>query len=378
MTKNRMGGPKDSQFIGQDEEGLMRNDDHPDQQKLDQYLAEARENNTRIATAQAVKHYRKVYKGPIPCTAHDLALYLSHFGEKLKVATLEQRRSLIGQWHERNYGINPNNSRVVTETMRAIRKMHNEPQGKANALPLDTLERTVNFLSEKRNCTECEKDRQWRRYSRDRAMLLSAFWFGLRGSELVNIRLSHLKFNWQIDPPTLTLMVPTSKGDRNSVGRETTLEAMPKNCPIHAISDWLEDRFDGLDPSSESLKSQYVFSKVDRWGAVWSEGLRSNSINKILDRVFKEAGQNGVPISEHFSSHSMRRGIANWVMNNGASWSELMDWVGWKDVRSARKYVNSKKSLPTLLMARNQAQNQQASIGKPTEQNLEGGGSQND
>ena len=339
---------------GLEDEGSSHSPGHPDQSKLNKYLEAARSTNTEIATANAIKHYREVYKGPFPCTPHDLSLYLSHYAGTLKVATLEQRRSLIGKWHEEMTGSNPNKSKLVLETMRGIRKFHNASQKQANALPLDTLRETVSFLADKRNRQEGAANREWRRYSRDRAMLLTAFWFGLRGSELVNIRLSHLTFDWRSHPPKLTVMIPTSKADRSSSGREVTLVALSELCPIYAISEWIEDRFGGLDIGSETIKDQFLFSKVDRWGAVWSDGLNSNSINKILKRVFDEARENGAHIPEHFSSHSMRRGVSDWLIDQGASWSQLMHWVGWRDVRSARKYVDSKESLPSIFMDNNQ------------------------
>jgi len=50
----------------------------------------------------------------------------------------------------------------------------------------------------------------------------------------------------------------------------------------------------------------------------------------------------------------MRRGVSDWLIDQGASWSQLMHWVGWRDVRSARKYVDSKESLPSIFMDNNQ------------------------
>src|SRR5690606_13713217 len=216
-----------------------------------------------------------------------------HYAGTLKVATLEQRRSLIGKWHEEMTGSNPNKSKLVLETMRGIRKFHNASQKQANALPLDTLRETVSFLADKRNRQEGAANREWRRYSRDRAMLLTAFWFGLRGSELVNIRLSHLTFDWSSHPPKLTMMIPTSKTDRSSSERDVTLVDLFELWRICVISVWFERRFGGLDIGSESINDQLLFSTVARWGAVWSDGLISNSINKILKKVFAEARENG-------------------------------------------------------------------------------------
>jgi integrase len=158
--------------------------------KLDQYLKAAVSENTKLATAKALKHYRKVYRGPLPCTDREMALYLSHFAGELKISTLEQRRSLIGKWHEREYGFNPNNSDLVSQTMRGIRATHNSARKQAKAIPVTILNRLVSALDAKRQSLREEGDKRWVRYSRDMAMVLTAFWFGLRSSELVSIRVS--------------------------------------------------------------------------------------------------------------------------------------------------------------------------------------------
>jgi integrase len=316
--------------------------------KLNQYLEAAVSDNTKLATEKALKHYRKVYRGPLPCSDREMALYLSHFAGVLKISTLEQRRSLIGKWHEREYGFNPNNSDLVSQTMRGIRATHNSARKQAKAMPVTILDRLVSALSEKRDTLREQGDQRWVRYSRDMAMVLTAFWFGLRSSELVSIRIRDVTMNWDARPPRLDLYIPKSKGDRQARGRSVGMEELPNLCPMHAIRDWLEDRSGGVDVKSSQENEDYLFSKVDRWGAVWPKPLHANSTNKLLKRLLEES-EVGV---EDYSSHSLRRGIANWVIDSGASLNELMDWVGWSDLRSAKRYVDEKGSLPNRLMAR--------------------------
>jgi len=79
-----------------------------------------------------------------------MALYLSHFVGVLKISTLEQRRSLIGKWHERGYGFNPNSSDLVSQTMRGIRTTHNSARKQAKAMPVTILSRLVSALDAKR------------------------------------------------------------------------------------------------------------------------------------------------------------------------------------------------------------------------------------
>jgi len=152
-------------------------------------------------------------------------------------------------------------------------------------------------------------------------MVLTAFWFGLRSSELVSIKVRDVTMNWDARQPRLDLYIPKSKGDRQARGRSMGMEELTNLCPMHAIRDWLEDRSSGVDVKSSEENDDYLFSKVDRWGAVWSEPLHANSINKLLKRLLEGSGV-GV---EEYSSHSLRRGIANWAIDSGASLNELMD-----------------------------------------------------
>lgn len=46
----------------------------------------------------------------------------------------------------------------------------------------------------------------------------------------------------------------------------------------------------------------------------------------------------------------MRRGLANWMLDEGGKMKDLMDWIGWNDTRSALRYVDARESAPTSLM----------------------------
>jgi hypothetical protein len=77
---------------------------------------------------------------------------------------------------------------------------------------------------------------------------------------------------------------------------------------------------------------------IDRWGRLSNEGLHAGSFVPLLRALFRAAG---VPAPESYSSHSLRRGFANWANSNGWDVKMLMEYVGWKDVRSAMRYVDA-------------------------------------
>jgi integrase len=61
-------------------------------------------------------------------------------------------------------------------------------------------------------------------------------------------------------------------------------------------------------------------------------------LNAILKTLWKNAG---LIDADRYSSHSMRRSFADW--NNSRQWDlkSLMDYVGWRDTKSALRYLDS-------------------------------------
>ena len=49
----------------------------------------------------------------------------------------------------------------------------------------------------------------------------------------------------------------------------------------------------------------------------------------------------GIAAPESYSSHSLRRGFATWANGNGWDVKSLMEYVGWKDMKSAMRYIDS-------------------------------------
>merc|ERR1712137_283679 len=91
-----------------------------------------------------------------------------------------------------------------------------------------------------------------------------------------------------------------------------------------------------------------VFRKIDRWGKIHENAISTGSIPAILRRVLF---QSNIPNSKEFSSHSLRRGFAHWANQQGWSLNELMQFVGWKDIQSAMRYLNHSEAFPNRITA---------------------------
>lgn len=119
-----------------------------------------------------------------------------------------------------------------------------------------------------------------------------------------------------------------SKNDRQLLGRTFRVPALTHLCPVAAYEDWL---------TLSGLTRGPVFRAIDRWGSISNHELHQNSLIPLLRRLFTRAG---LSMADEFSSHSLRRGFAGWATDNGWDLKTLMEYVGWKDVKSAMKYID--------------------------------------
>ena len=95
------------------------------------------------------------------------------------------------------------------------------------------------------------------------------------------------------------------------------------------IKDWI---------SNAALTEGLVFRRIDRWGRVGEKQLHRDSITALLRELFR---QSGLSEPDRYSSHSLRRGFAAWANANRWDVKSLMEYVGWKDVQSALRYLDA-------------------------------------
>ena len=163
-------------------------------------------------------------------------------------------------------------------------------------------------------------------------MLLIGFWRGFRGDELARLRVEHIQAQ---AGGGMQLYLPQSKGDRQGRGVTHRMPALKALCPVQAYLEWL--RVAGIAQGP-------VFRKLDRWGNLSEAPLNSASLIVLLRRIFEGAG---LP-ADSYSAHSLRRGFATWASSNGWDTKALMSHVGWRDVKSALRYVDASASFGEL------------------------------
>jgi len=293
--------------------------------RIERYLRAGTRDNTRRSYQAAVEHFEVSWGGFLPATADSIARYLADHAEQHSINTLKQRLAALAQWHISQGFPDPTKAPMVKQLLKGIRATHPAQQKQAAPLLLQQLEQLVDGLERDAAHAMAANDRpRLLRTRRDIALLLIGFWRGFRGDELSRLQVEHI----QADPGRgMTLYLAQSKGDRQHQGVSHRAPALKRLCPVQAYLDWL---------AVAGLQQGPVFRRIDRWGHLGSDALNANSLIPLLRGIF---ARGGLP-ADLYSSHSLRRGFATWAAANGWDIKTLMSYVGWKDMKSALRYID--------------------------------------
>lgn len=294
---------------------------------VDTYLAAAVRDNTQRSYRAALRHFEREWGGLLPASPDTVAQYLAEHAETLAISTLQQRLAAIADWHKAQGFPDPTKDPVVRNVLKGIRTLHPARQKQARPVQLEHVTQIAGWLDNAILAAERAGDRAAQlRHTRDRALLLLGFWRGFRGDELARLRIEHVT---AVAGEGMTCFLAQSKTDRDARGRTFKAPALRTLCPVDAYLAW-----QGLS----ELPDGPVFRAVDRWGNLGEAGLHINSLVPLLRSLFHAAG---IPLAHQYSSHSLRRGFATWATSNGWDLKTLMEYVGWRDVHSAMRYMDA-------------------------------------
>lgn len=294
--------------------------------RVDAYLSLAERPNTRRSYAAAVRHFELEWCGLLPATPDIIARYLAEYATTLSINTLRIRLAGLSRWHTDHGFSDPTKSAIVIQVLKGIRVAHSLPEKQARPLELAQLQQVSEWLEQASPESASENANGFRlRHVRDQAMLLIGFWRGFRADELTSLTIE----NVVAEPGEgMTCYLPRSKGDREFAGRSFRCPALSRLCPVAAYGNWI---------AVSGLTAGPVFRRIDRWGNLGGTGIAPGSVIPWLRRIFKAAR---LDAPESYSSHSLRRGFAGWARASGWDLKELMEYVGWKDVKSAMRYLD--------------------------------------
>lgn len=292
--------------------------------RIEEYVQAATRDNTRRSYASAVEHFEVQWGGMLPATADRVAHYLADYADSLSLNTLRQRLAAIGRWHVEHGFVDPTKAILVKRTMKGIAELHPRREKQAAPLQLAQLEALDTYW-----CTRIEAvvstPSAALKILRNRALILLGFWRAFRGDELCRIEIQHIEFDADTG---MILHLGRSKGDRASRGSVYRCPALSRLCPVAACTAWID---------AIGITTGPLFRGIDRWGNLKRTGMHPNSIVPLLRKELAAAGIE----STRYSSHSLRRGFASWANSNDWDVKSLMEYVGWKDVKSALRYVDT-------------------------------------
>ena len=294
--------------------------------QIDDYLNAANRENTRRSYASAIQHFEVEWGGFLPATVDAIIRYLADYASALSLNTLRHRLAALSRWHQDHGFPDPTKAVKVRQVLKGIRTLHPAQEKRAKPLELIILQQISDWLEDGIDVATERKDRSSiLRYTRDRALVLLGFWRGFRSDELVSLRVENIK----ITPGEgLTCYLARSKGDRQAEGREFSCPALSRLCPVSAVQAWL---------AASRLTEGPLFSRINRWGQLSGNAMLPGSIIPLLRNLLTSAG---VADAEEYSSHSLRRGFADWARISGWNIQELMSYVGWRDIKAAMRYLD--------------------------------------
>ncbi|WP_151711614.1 site-specific integrase [Acinetobacter junii] len=294
---------------------------------IQHYIDASIRKNTQKSYESAVRHYEVEWKGFLPATADNISQYLIDYADKLSINTLNQRLAALAQWHIEQGFPDPTKAPIVRKVLKGIKTLHPAQEKRAKPFQIEQLYKANEWLDEAiSNAQETGNRIAELRHNRNKAFLLLGFWRGFRGDELTRLKIEFIEVS---QGEGMICYLPQSKGDRHNKGTSFKVPALNKLCPVSAYIDWLQ---------ISELTDGAVFRSINQWGQLGKEGLHIDSLIPLLRKLFAEIG---IDSPELYSSHSLRRGFANWATANGWDMKMLMEYVGWKNINSAMKYIES-------------------------------------
>ncbi len=304
---------------------MNESSDQQPKSNIERYLKASESLNTNSAYAFGIEHFEHTWHGLLPATSTSVAEYLAAFAGKLSNNTLRQRTAALARWHKDRGFDDPTKADVVRQVLKGARALHPSVEKRARPLELEALEKVDNAISSQIGSARALGQHQkLLQFTRDRAIVRIGFWRGFRSEDLVDMKAEDVD---AVEDEGMTIHLNRGKTDVHNEGRDVSCPALSRLCPVSAYVEWT--RLAKIDKGP-------VFRAVHVTGKLSDRPLHIDSVNRILKSFLQRTGLDN---SEQYTSHSLRRGFAGWARGSGWTLEQLMDYVGWKDVKSALRYL---------------------------------------
>lgn len=230
----------------------------------------------------------------------------------VKPATLARRLAAIRSLHESAELPTPTSNKLVSATMKGIkREMGTAPKQK-NALTIELLYKVLAAI-----------DTATLQGKRDRAILLLGFSGAFRRSELAALEVSDIEFVEH----GLKVLVRSSKTDKFGEGETVGIYSQRLNIPS-AVREYMD---------SGSITEGALFRPITKGGNLRFQAISDKSIAEVVKRYVKAAGLN----PDAFGGHSLRSGFVTTALESGAGMFRVMDVTRHKSTQTLKGYARA-------------------------------------
>jgi len=239
----------------------------------------------------------------IPSEPKIISLYLTHLSQTCKFSTLKRRLASISVIHRLSGHYIDVKHPMITENLMGIKRVKGSYQKAKKPILISDLKLIVNAI---------DKDKNEKRKTQNRALILIGFAGGFRRSELVAILYEDLDFVIE----GVKIFVKRSKTDQSGEGMTKGIPyfSNPNYCPVISLKNWLE---------KSEIKSGKIFDKSDK------------SVALIVKKYAAIAGLD----PNKYSGHSLRSGFATSTAELGAEERSIMAMTGHKTTQMVRRYI---------------------------------------
>ena len=239
----------------------------------------------------------------MPTDPKVVCLYLTHLSQTSKFSTLKRRLASLSVVHKLSGHYIDTKHPMITENLMGIKRVKGSYQKAKKPLLLNDLKSIINVI---------DKDKNEKKRSKNRALILIGFAGGFRRSELVAILFEDIDFV----PEGVKIFIKRSKTDQSGEGMTKGIPYFSNQnyCPVISLKNWLE---------KSEIESGKIFDMSDK------------SVALTVKKYTAIAGLD----SNKYSGHSLRSGFATSVAELGAEERSIMAMTGHKTTQMVRRYI---------------------------------------
>ena len=239
----------------------------------------------------------------MPTDPKVVCLYLTHLSQTSKFSTLKRRLASLSVVHKLSGHYIDTKHPMITENLMGIKRVKGSYQKAKKPILINDLKSIVNVI---------DKDKNEKKRSKNRALILIGFAGGFRRSELVAILFEDIDFV----PEGVKIFIKRSKTDQSGEGMTKGIPYFSNQnyCPVISLKNWLE---------KSEIKSGKIFDMSDK------------SVALTVKKYTAIAGLD----SNKYSGHSLRSGFATSVAELGAEERSIMAMTGHKTTQMVRRYI---------------------------------------